>query len=127
MRKTRTVMDRLWSRVVKGGPDECWEYQGARARGYGRIYGNLQIAVGGGKAMQVTRAVYESIHGPIPSGLIVMHTCDNRPCCNPAHLKLGTKQDNSLDMHNKGRWSNQYRAKLKPGRLSFKGILSGCP
>jgi len=32
-----------------------------------------------------------------------MHTCDNRRCCNPAHLRIGTQQDNIDDMIQKGR------------------------
>lgn len=34
---------------------------------------------------------------------VVRHTCDNKRCINPQHLVLGTSQDNSTDMVNRGR------------------------
>lgn len=39
----------------------------------------------------------------IPSGMLVCHTCDSPPCCNPAHLFVGTVRDNVMDMARKGR------------------------
>jgi hypothetical protein len=42
-------------------------------------------------------------NGPIPEGLCVCHTCDNRPCCNISHFFLGTRTENLEDMTAKGR------------------------
>jgi hypothetical protein len=54
------------------------------------------------------RAAWEMTYGPIPPsdayhGTVVMHMCDNRICCNPNHLRLGTHDDNMADMAAKGR------------------------
>jgi hypothetical protein len=57
------------------------------------------------------RAAWKLTHGPIPDGLQVLHRCDNPPCCNPAHLFLGTQQDNIADMHKKGRYRKKGQAK----------------
>jgi hypothetical protein len=43
-------------------------------------------------------------NGKIPDGLLVLHKCDNPPCCNPRHLFPGTYRDNAQDAVRKGRW-----------------------
>jgi len=89
---------RFWVYVDKsGGPNACWIWTGSRLpTGYGRISFR-------GKADYATRVVWELTHGPIPPGLHVLHRCDNPPCCNPAHLWLGTPAENMHDRDAKGR------------------------
>jgi hypothetical protein len=56
-----------------------------------------------GKTISAHRKVYEESYGPIPKGLMVRHTCDNRSCVNPKHLILGTAKQNSQDMVDRNR------------------------
>jgi len=49
------------------------------------------------------RVSYSLAKGFIPRGFCVMHLCDNPPCCNPKHLKIGTVGDNNRDTSHKGR------------------------
>jgi hypothetical protein len=91
-------LDRFWSRVAEGEPDECWEWIGARGpQGYGMFQVKIRMA------RRAHRISYELAHGPIPEGMQVLHRCDNPPCVNPAHLRLGTARDNTYDMLAKGR------------------------
>jgi hypothetical protein len=51
--------------------------------------------------------------GPVPVGLYVLHTCDNRACCNPKHVYAGTQKRNHQDSVERGR-SKLLRGPNKP-------------
>lgn len=94
---SKSDIDRFWGKVAVGNPDACWEWQGTlNSDGYG----SMQIR---GRSGGAYRAAWECTYGPIPGGLSVLHKCDNRKCCNPNHLFLGTQSDNAKDMWSKGR------------------------
>jgi HNH endonuclease len=104
-----TIEERFWAKVAIAGPDECWLWTGgATRRGYGAF------AIRHGKMVIASRFAWELVRGPIPPGLCVLHRCDNPPCCNPTHLWLGTKRDNSRDMVAKGRGGTQTGVQALP-------------
>lgn len=94
------LKQRLWSRVLILGTDECWEWQGFKDKhGYGTISSGGKY----GPHVLVHRVAFELHCGPIPNELGVLHKCDNPPCCNPNHLFLGTDADNVADKMAKDR------------------------
>lgn len=104
-----SLAKRLWTKVDQRGPDECWPWTG---RWRVRDYGMLGRGSRNDGAVLAHRAAWEVTHGPVPEGLCVLHSCDNPPCCNPAHLFLGTQADNMRDMAAKRRGNT---VKLAPG------------
>lgn len=94
----RPIEARLFAKIDKRGPDECWPWT---ARSQVEGYGYMTVSTGVNALAH--RKVFELAHGPIPEGLDVCHHCDNPPCCNPAHLFSGTRTDNVRDSKAKGR------------------------
>ena len=97
-------MDRFWSKVDKSG--DCWEWKAYRDKDG---YGNISID---NKTIRAHRVSWELENGKINGELQCLHKCDNPPCVNPAHLFLGTNQDNVTDKVNKGRNPQGSQSKL---------------
>jgi predicted XRE-type DNA-binding protein len=93
-------LEDVFNYIERKEPDECWPWHGPWGgrerdrRPYFWSYQQRQIAY---------RVVYKLVHGvELEREQIILHSCDNgsRPigCCNPAHLRIGTVQENSNDM-----------------------------
>lgn len=68
---------------------ECLVWTKSRRRnGYGQIKVN-------GRNRTAHRVAYELANGPIPDGLSIDHTCRNRACIEPRHLRLATTKQNA--------------------------------
>lgn len=67
----------------------------------------------GGKGYGKHRKAYKLYNGPVPAALQVRHTCDNKWCVNPAHLKIGTQRDNEADKRARGRQPYKLSAQVR--------------
>lgn len=125
-RVLRPLNERFWAKVDRsGGPNACWPWTGAVHAVWG--YGFFKRS-DPRRNVQAHRLAWELANDRAPAqGMEICHTCDNEPCCNPAHLWEGTRAQNAADMVAKGRsggavgrgrtWSAELRAHVR-GRVS---------
>ncbi len=90
--------DTFWQNVrIDGRPGACWEWTLSTKNGYGRFTINCV-------EHYAHRYAYAIANGPAPRGktLQVMHECNNKLCCRPSHLILGTAAKNTQDAYRDG-------------------------
>lgn len=96
--QSAVIAKRFWSHVDVRGPGDCWEWKTYRLPRMG--YGTFSIKR---KMLTAHRYSWELAGNTLLKTDCVLHICDNPPCVNPAHLRLGSKADNNRDMYEKGR------------------------
>lgn len=103
--------------------DGCWTWKGSTMNsGYGQIkvFGRMRSA---------HRFAFELYKGPIPPGAEVLHSCDNKRCVNPAHLRIGTHAENMAEAGARGRMRSgpahpQFRKRHpRPGQAHPVAVL----
>lgn len=106
-----TGIDDFWARVDRsGGPDSCWVWKAAR---FANQYGSFHL---NGRNVRAHRWLLGFLRGaPLEPDQFACHRCDNPPCCNPAHLFVGSARDNSRDMSVKGRSAGQRKTHCPQG------------
>lgn len=111
---------------------DCWIWTGeVNNRGYGRF----TVYRGERRFRPLAhRLAYELANGELARALVVRHSCDNPPCCNPAHLSVGTQRDNARDAQERGRddtsgfpagwrWRSEFSAAI---RAAAEKHCAGC-
>ena len=104
-----TPRERLARRLVQQ-PNGCLVWTGyVLPTGYGQVWVN-------GKLVRVHRLAWSLANNqPVPDGRHILHSCDNRPCCEPTHLRPGTNVDNGADMTARGRSYQQKKTHCPQG------------
>lgn len=110
-----------------GGPDACWPWAGSKVT---REYGVIEVRVRGERRfLGAHRAALYFLTGVDPGDLDALHSCDNPPCCNPAHLRPGTSEENAGDRRHRRRANHPatlaHSDVIEIRRLYAAGIRSG--
>lgn len=95
----------LAQRIMEGSMPEpnsgCWIWlRKCFPSEEGAMRGAMNIL---GKTYAAYRVSYEAFVGPIPDGVMILHSCDNDLCVNPDHLRPGTHAENMEDMRRRNR------------------------
>ena len=108
----RSIAERFWSHVEIRGPDECWPWTGALNK-YG--YGHFRVDRNGNGVVRAPRMALTLTVGPSDDDSdFALHSCDNRACCNPAHLRWDSSSENLHDQY------RRYRRAAK--RIELHGV-----
>ena len=119
--RAENTPEQLWSKVDKKEPDQCWPWKGTITKsGYGRTWIN-------DKGHYAHRVIFNlanpgQIELKAPTNRkatgFLMHLCDNRICCNPAHLRVADLRENNKDALEKG------RVKHKKGEEHHRSVFT---
>ena len=100
----------------------CWTWLGACAKsGYGVL--NIDNKTVTAHRMSL------NMQGVDIQNVSVLHSCDNRQCVNPLHLRVGNQRDNNSDImerkrHAWHRWSDEEKAlwvqKTQDGQKAYR-------
>lgn len=119
MGKRIPIDEQYWrDRSTVDADTECWIWKGKpKKSGYGCIKRD-------GRFFMPHRLAYATFHGPIPDGLVVLHSCDNPVCVNPQHLTAGTQKSNIQDMYQKGRGPNRRGENGASAKLTWEQVAA---
>ena len=115
-----TAEQRFWPKVdFTGSPIGCWVWLAAKdPNGYGRF----QIGTTNKSNVVLAHRFAVGITDR-KNNCVIYHKCDNPPCVNPNHLRVGSQIDNMKDAAQKGRLGGHGWSIKVNGRSLCKSCL----
>jgi hypothetical protein len=101
MARPKQTEEKFWSHVNVRDLNQCWPWLRSTTNvGYGQvawhgIHTHAHRLAAWLVGLTPTLRAGKYLH--------LLHTCDNRLCCNPTHLYIGTPQQNAVDRRIRGR------------------------
>jgi hypothetical protein len=99
----------------------CWLWDTIGRSRRNALYGTIRLD----KNVPAHRASYVAFVGEIPSDKVVMHKCDTPACVNPDHLALGSRKQNAIDAHRRGRTKISRASKEQRQTWARQSSVSG--
>ena len=123
MELTESDITLFWSKVVKKGTNECWEWNGGHSNGYCTFrLVSLPIDIHAHRIMY-----YLKHHIWSDKYYVIDHQCRNRGCINPDHLQRTTRTGNGYNTNQRTSCSNGHVYELDGVKIvSGKRICISC-
>jgi hypothetical protein len=86
-----TLAELFWLKVDKSHPSGCWQWTASRKeRGYGQFMHH-------GKMYRAHRLAWILTNGQPPADKELAHSCHNKLCVNPSHMRLASHAENMAE------------------------------
>jgi hypothetical protein len=120
----KQTTESFWARVNKGKKSDCWDWQGScNSTGYGSVSWDGEVFT----AHRISAWISGLVDSPsapkhkMEKGY-VLHSCDNRRCCNPNHFFIGSYSDNQKDAYSKNRKTQPKGSAHANAKLTHKQV-----
>lgn len=114
----------FWALVDVQDPDHCWNWtRSVNTGGYGLVmFGGKRLTAHRVAAWLCGLVASPSAPRCLRGSGFVLHSCDNKRCCNPMHLEIGTYSKNLQDAYTRQRKRPRTGAQHQNAKLTAQQV-----